>query len=287
MTVSVSIDGNSLRIVSSSGKKIDKWDSVDFEPKLMREGSIVDTAAMGKVLKEALTERKLSTNNVRWALPSVGISSQVLTLPQVKKGSLEATIQREARKVLSVSPETSHLYWQMLPDTESERRVYAVAIPREMIQSLIQTCQGAGVTIGSIDLKSLALARAVNQKDAIIAHGETNSVEMVIMLDSVPSLMRGIWLREKDLDTGRLTALLLQQLASTMEYYNDMNRTNPLSSSVAIYLTGEATLNPELAQRVSTLSGRTVAPLEPPVSYPAHFPVALYMANLGLILKSS
>ena len=38
---------------------------------------------------------------------------------------------------------------------------------------------------------ALALARAVNQKDAIIAHGEMNSVEMVIMLDSVPGLMRG------------------------------------------------------------------------------------------------
>ncbi len=287
MTVSLSIDGNSLRIVGSSGKKIEKWDSVDFEPKLIRDGSIVDVVAMAEVLKEALAERKLSTKNVRWTLPSVGISSQVLTLPQTKKTSLEAAVQREARKVLSVSPETSHLYWQALPGTESERQVYAVAIPKEMIQGLVQTCQGAGITIGSMDLKSLSLARAVNQKDAIIAHGETNSVEMVIMLDSVPSLMRGIWLREKDLDTGRLTALLLQQLASTIEYYNDMNRSSPLSPSIAIYLTGEATLNPELAQRVSTLSGRTVAPLDPPLSYPDHFPVALYMANLGLILKSS
>ena len=109
---------------------------------------------------------------------------------------------------------------------------------------------------------------------------------MIVMLDSVPSLMRGIWLREKKMDAGRVTALLLQQLASTIEYYNDMNRSNPLPASVPIYLTGEAALDPELSQRVSTLSGRTVAPLEPPVSYPANFPVALHMTNIGLILKS-
>jgi hypothetical protein len=64
-----------------------------------------------------------------------------------------------------------------------------------------------------------------------------------------------------------------------------MNRTNPLPADVPIYLTGEIALNAELAQRVSTLSGRTVAPLELPLSYPEHFPVALYMVNLGLILK--
>ena len=97
--------------------------------------------------------------------------------------------------------------------------------------------------------------------------------------------MRGIWLREKDLDAGRVAALLLQQLASTIEYYNDMNRASPLPTDVPVYLTGEAALNPELAQRVSTLSSRTVAPLKPPLTYPENFPVALYMTNIGLILK--
>jgi len=65
-----------------------------------------------------------------------------------------------------------------------------------------------------------------------------------------------------------------------------MNRSNPLPASVPIYLTGEVALNPELAQRVGALSGRTVAPVESPLSCPAHFPVALYMTNIGLILKS-
>ncbi len=287
MTVSLSFEGNSLRITSSSGKKIEKWDSVSFDPQLVREGLITNPASLAQIIKQALGEGKLSTKNVRWSLPSVGSSSQVITLPQASKTSLEVTVQREARRVLSVSPETSYLHWQLLPSSGGEKKVYVVAIPKDAVQGLVQTCQLAGVTIGSVDLKSLALARAVNQKDAIIAHGEVNSVEMIIMLDSLPSLMRGIWLREKDMDTGRVTALLLQQLASTIEYYNDMNRSSPLPASTPIYLTGEAALNPELAQRVSTLSGRTVAPLEPPLSYPAHFPVALYMTNLGLILKSS
>ncbi len=286
MTVSLSIDGNSLRIVSSKGKKVEKWDSVSFDPPLFREGIITDAARMAPIVRQALSEKKLSTKNVRWALPSMGSSSQILTLPRTGKSSLELTVQREARRVLSMSPESSHLYWQQLPGGGTEQRVYAVAIPKESVQALINTCRLAGVTIGSIDLRSLALARAVNQKDAIIAHGEVNSVEMVIVLDSLPILMRGIWLREKNLDTGKVAALLLQQLASTMEYYNDMNRSNPLPSDVPIYLTGEAALDPDLAQRVGTLSGRIVAPLEPPLSYPPNFPAAFYMTNLGLILKS-
>jgi hypothetical protein len=286
MTVSLSFEGNSLRIISSSGRKIDKWGSVSFDPKLLREGVFTDVASMAQIIKQALNERKLSPKNVRWALPSIGSSSQVITLPEESKTNFEVAVQREARRVLSVSPETSNLIWQRLPSTGAQQQVYVVAVPKESIQSLIQTCQAAGVTIGIIELKSLALARAVDQKDAIIANGEGNSVEMIVMIDSLPSLMRGIWLREKDLDAGRVTALLLQQLASTIEYYNDMNRSSPLPTSVPIYLTGEVAINPELTQRVGTLSGRTVAPLEPPLSYPAHFPVALYMTNLGLILKS-
>ncbi len=285
MTVAITIDGNSLRIVNASGKKIDKWDSVSFDQHLMKEGFIADTARMGETIKEALKERQLSTRNVRWSLPSIGSVSQVVTLPQESKAKLEVVVQREARRALSVSPETSYLYWQELPRAGEERRVYIVAVPKEPVRALIQACKVAGVTIHSIDLKALALARALGQKDAIIADGEMNSVEIVIMLGSMPGLMRGIWLREKDLDAGRVTALLLQQLASTIEYYNDMNRSSPLPADVPVYLTGEAALNSELAQRVSTLSSRTVAPLAPPMSYPEHFPAALYMTNIGLILK--
>jgi hypothetical protein len=285
MTVTLSIDGNSLRIVRSSGRKVDKWDTVSLDPQLVREGLITDTVRMAEIVKQALNERKLSKRNIRWSLSSIGSSSQIIALPQKGKANLEATVQREARRILSVSPETNYLYWQQLPKAGTEQRVYAVAIPKESVQGLIEMCRNARVTIGSIDLKSLALARAINQKNAIIAHGEVNSVEMVIMLDSLPILIRGIWLREKDLDTGRASALLLQQLASTIEYYNDMNRTSPLPADVPIYLTGEMALDVELAQRASTLSGRTVAPLEPPLSYPDHFPVALYMVNVGLILK--
>lgn len=285
MTISMSIEGNTLRIVSTAGKKIDKWDSISLPPELVREGLITETSQMANIVKQTITERKLSAKNVRWALPGIGTSSQIMTLPQVGKAGLENTVQREARRVLSVSPETSYLFWQLLPGS-SPQQVYAVAIPKDLMQALIQTCQMAGVTVGSIDLRPLALARAINQKDAIIAHGEINSVETVVMIDSVPSLMRGIWVREKGLDAGRATALLLQQLASTIEYYNDMNRSNPLPTTIPIYLTGEAALNPELTQRVSTLSGRTVAAPEPPVSYPPHFPLPLYMTNIGLILKS-
>jgi hypothetical protein len=286
MTVSLSIDGNDLRITSSSGKKIDRWDSIGLPPQLLREGLITDTTRMAQFIKETLNERKLSTKRVRWALPSIGSTSQIITLPQAGKGNLTVTIEREARRALSVSPETSYLYWQLLPGTGTQHRAYAVAVPKELTETLIRTCQIAGVTIENIELKSLALSRAINQKDAILTHGEVNSVEMVIMIDSLPTLMRGVWLREKDMDAGRVTALLLQQLASTIEYYNDMNRSSPLPANVPIYLTGESALNPQLAQRVSALSGRTVAPLEPPLSYPPNFPVALYMANIGLILKS-
>ena len=81
MTVSVSIDGDSLRIVSSSGKKIEKWDSVSFDPRLVSEGLITDTTPMAVILKQALSEMKLSARNVRWALPSIGSSAQIITLP--------------------------------------------------------------------------------------------------------------------------------------------------------------------------------------------------------------
>ncbi len=287
MSVSLSIDGNSIRIMSSSGRKIDKWGSVSFTPQFVREGVISNTVEMAEILKQALAETKISNKNVRCSLPSIGSTSQVLTLPQIRKSSLQVTVQREARRVMSISPETNYIYWRLLPDGGGEQRAFVLATPKEPLQRLIETCRAAGVTIKTIDLKPLALARAVNRKDAIIAHGEVDSIEIIIAIDSLPSLMRGIWLRDKSLDADKITALLLQQIASVIEYYNDMNRANPLPADVPIYLTGEVALNPELAQRVSTISGRTVADLEPPVTYPTDFPVAQYMTNIGLILKSS
>ena len=50
MTVALSIDGNGLRIVKSSGRKVEKWDTVGLEPQLIKEGLITDTARMSEII---------------------------------------------------------------------------------------------------------------------------------------------------------------------------------------------------------------------------------------------
>ena len=71
MSIALSIEGNSLRIVSYSGKKVEQWSSTSFEPGLVKECVITDIPGMARIIKQAVSEGKFSTKNARCSLSSI------------------------------------------------------------------------------------------------------------------------------------------------------------------------------------------------------------------------
>ena len=284
--IALSIDGSELRLVSFYKDSIESWDSVPFDPQLLRMGQVADPEGLGNVIKGALEEIEASKSQIVCSPPGLRIISRIITLPSVNTKELATIVPREVRRLMTVSEEDNQIYWQALPSETSQTPVLVLAVSKDALNNFMETLRIGGVRPHNIDLKPMALARAVNQQDAIIANGESNSVELVIVVNDVPVQIRSIFLGEgvvtQDYAVGRIS----DELVRTITTYNEINSENPLDPEVPIFLCGAMATSVPFALNVAALTGRTVQPLEPPIPCPEDFPLAKFMVNVGLILKT-
>lgn len=283
--LSLTIEGTNIRIVVYHKNAIESWNSVAFDSHLIKMGQVADPEGLGEVIKNAAKDIEPSKCYVVCALPGLRSVSRIINIPNVSKKEMEIVVPREVRRTMTVSEEDNYFHWQVLPATSAQTRVFVLAVPKEPLSSLLRALNQAGMRPKNIDLKPLALMRAVNQRDAIIANCENNSMELVIVADDVPVLIRSVFLGEgvvtQDYAVGRIS----DELGRTIVTYNEINKERPLDPNVPIYLTGAAAAGVPFALNVAALTGRTVQPLETPIHCPDGFPIAEYMVNLGLILK--
>lgn len=284
--ITLSIEGTNLRFLSFARGKVESWGNEPFPARLLREGYVVDPEGMGQVIRSALRSGGITQGKVLCAFPGVGAVSRVLSLPRVAKSELDKVVVREMRRTMALSAETHHLVWQPLPGKGRELKVFLLAVPREPLYAWVHALQAAGLKPQAIDLKPLALARGVNQKDAIIANVESNSIELVIVLNDFPVLMRAVTLGGEAITPEDAAARLLEELDRTLSFYNETNRANPLNPEIAVYLTGELAASSTLVGEVATVTGHPVAPLEPSLRVPKDLPLASFMVNIGLLLKT-
>lgn len=284
--LSLSIEGTTVRILSASGDKVEAWHSAPFNPRFVRGGFVADAPGLGEVIKTAREEKKFGKGTVVCALPAVGTTSQILTLPKVDRGQLATIVNREARRLAGAALDESYLHWRALPSTMAQQQVYLLTVPKEPLHALIKAVEAAGLKPSIVDLKPLALMRAVNRRDAIIGNGESNSMEAVIVIDDLPVMIRSAFLGEEMLSQDYAVGRMSDELVRTIAAYNDSHHEQPLDPELPVYLTGAVAGSVAFAINVATLTGRPIEPLDPPLNYPSEFPVAHYMVNMGLVLRA-
>ena len=283
--ISLSIEGTELRVLSFYRNSVESWASVPFSADLLRVGQVADSEGFAGVIKSALADEALVNSRVVCAIPGLRTMSRIIGLPKVSKAELDAAVSREARRLMAISLEENNIYWQTLTTKTDEMQIFVLVVPKEPIDDFIAALQEAGIMAHAIDLKPLALVRAVNKQDAIIVNGESNSMELVIVVDDVPVLMRSVFLGEGVVSEDYAVGRIGDELGRTIAFYNESNIDNPLDPEVPVYFTGAVASGLPFALNVSALIGRPAQPLDPPLAYPEGFPVAEFMVNMGLILK--
>lgn len=284
--VSVSIDGTCVRVLSASGDSVEKWDSIPFPSHFVASGGIADPTGLGRIIKDGLAERKLSGGKVVCAHSAADSIARILRLPRVEARQLPEIVNREARRVTSGSVDSNYVHWQALPAQNGLQRVCMVVVPKRPLAVLLKTFQVAGIKPSFVDLKPMALIRAVNKRTAIIANGENTSVDMTIVVDDLPAVIRSVFIGtdmpSPDYPVDRIGDELLKSLTA----YADSQRERPLPSKMPVYLTGGVGGGMAAALNVTTLTGRSIGKINPPLRCPPDLPVAEYAVNIGLILRT-
>jgi type IV pilus assembly protein PilM len=283
--LTLSFDGAVLRMLTHEKTQVEDWISLPFNPNLLKKGFINDEAGMAKIIKNALSSKKILAREVVASLPGFDSLVRIIPLPKGKGVEPQIVIPREMRRVASVSLENNYLFWQALAPSEKERPFFTLAVPKEPLDALIRTLKLAGLTPSSIDLSPLALARAVNQSEAIIARAENNGFDIIVMANSLPAGVRSFFV-EEEFNPDNISARLTEEIERTITFYSSSRTGAPLSPDTPLYLCGFLSAYPDLAKELEEATGRPVGQPDMVLQFPRDFPASQMMVNLGLALKT-
>jgi len=283
-TVTLNLEGQSIRLLAVRGESVTSWQEVPLEAGMVKEGIVADPDGVGAALKAALESPSMSGGRLIASITGIRSIARVLELPKMKSEMLEEAVGREAKREMPVPMEDIYLSWQSLGTYDGQQRVFALGVPRDILDPLVKAMTVAKRHPWAVDTKPLALARAANRDEAVIADVEPGSADIVLVTRGVPVIMRTVVERLGDPDGAERIERFRDELARTVKFYNDTHRQEPLEPSTPIFLTGSLAQS-AMTEPLEALAQYPIETLLPPLDCPPGFPVHTYAVNIGLALK--
>lgn len=284
-TVSLYVDDRSIRLMVSNRKGIAQLASVRLEPDLVRGGVVVDEEAVAAAIQKLLKDRDVSTRRVVAGLSGLHSLTLTIKLPQLPSDLVAEAVVREAARVLPVPLEQLYLAWQRIPAPKTMTSVFAAAVPRVAVDSLLKTLRRAGLVPYMLDIKPLALARLATEPSTIIVDIQDTEFDIVIISDGVPQPVRTIPLPAEGLPWQEKLSIVRDDLVRTIEFYNTNNPEKPIAPGVSVQVTGDLADEPELCRSLADDLGRPLVPLPLPFETPGSSHRNHCAVNVGLALK--
>ena len=264
-------------------------------PEEMSQGLVHNPKAVSNVIKASLLELKASRRNVISAVPGNRSVHRIIRIPVIPEKMLAETIERKARQEFAIPIEESDLSWQVIAQRDNHLILYVLSVPNQIINQQVAALKGAGIRPRVMDIKPLALSRLTDEETSIIVNLEEHSMDVIIIVNHIPILVRSIPLDSGDLTGEAKTDLLSQELARTAKYYNESHKTNRLPEDTPIYVSGAMFADGGIESRmddaqtlIERLGTRTPYPLKSPsceLELPTTFSILKYATNLGLAVK--
>ena len=282
----LNIEGSSIRLLTVKDKAVQKWGDMPLEPGLIKEGLILNPPGVGLVIRNLFASQNAPKKDVIISLTGLRAIPRFLTMPKMSPHLLEEAIMREARREMPLPLEDLYLSWQVIGEVGNQQHIYLLGVPRDLLDAEVQALAAAGIQPSVMDLKPLALARAVNREQAVVADLELDSLDVIVVADYVPVIMRTFSL-EEGLGLEEKIERLADELTRTIKFYNDSHPESPFSPATTVCLTGA--LMGDRAPR-NSFTRRVDYPVEvpdPPLEYSPDLPLAQYVVNMGLALKKA
>jgi len=285
-TVTLYVDDTSLRLMVTDGKRITTWADLPLESNLVKGNVVIEEAEVAAKIKQLFQAQKLKTKKISVGVSGLHCLTRPIIFPQLPRVMLDEAVNREAKRVLPVSPEQLYISWQTIPAPEEGKiQVFLVAIPCETADALFKALHQAGLKPSFMEIKPLALARVVGETTAVIVDVQTTEFDIVIMVDGVAQPVRTMPFLDEALSWQDKLTMITNELDRTITFYDSNNPEKPLPSDIPIFVAGELANESELCQTLSEQIGHPVLPLPSPLECPAGFDPSRYMVNIGLALQ--
>ncbi|HID90114.1 MAG TPA: hypothetical protein EYH27_04130 [Anaerolineales bacterium] len=275
------LDTADVRALVVHGQRIRRWERALLPEGTVHQGQIVQPEAFGEVVAELVDAVKGPRRRAVIGLNGQRSLVRILDLPPVPARLLDETVRREARRELPLPLEGLYLSWQVIDDrTASGLRVFTVGVPKEIIDTCMVGLRAARVRPVAMDLKSLALVRAVNLPNVLIVDLERGNGNLTLVRDDIPYIVRSIPLPTEE---EGWTNLVVSEIQRTLEFYHTTLSASLPAWTISLCLTGALAEDDRVRERMGAI-WPLVDPA-PPIPIPDGFPLLPYLGNIGLALK--
>jgi type IV pilus assembly protein PilM len=277
--VTLDIEDTRIKIMTIKGKHVDSAISQDIEPGLVEDGVIMDTSRMGQLLKQLMSDNKISEKRVIVGMTGIHSIYRMVKLPKLPVRMQAEAANREMGRVMPVPLNEVYTSWQAVDVSGEETAFCLVGLPRNSVDAMLNTLREAGLESRMMDVKPLAVARIIDEKNALVINVQPDSFDIVLILDGVPELMRSIAFPSRSSTPEEKIGEIKEELDRTVSFYNSSHKTTPITSETSVFISGEHSqlLAEQLAFRIR--------PLPQFLSYFEGFQPEDYVANIGLALK--
>jgi type IV pilus assembly protein PilM len=175
---------------------------VALPPDAMREGEIVDAAAVTAAITRLWKELGLKRGDVRIAIASPRVVVRLVDLPTMSDDDLKGALHFQAQELIPIPLADAVMDFQTLeavpgPEGQQLTRVLLAAAPAENVGRLVGAVRAAGLRVGAVDLVPLALVRSLGRNvllgdegaEAIVSVGAGVTV-VVVHEGGVPRFVR-------------------------------------------------------------------------------------------------
>lgn len=130
----------------------------------VRDGVVVDTAAMSQAIRELLRSADIAATGAATAISGASVIVRHVKLPKMNENLLRKSIRYEAKQYISSSTEDSMIEFEItgpVPGEDDKMGVMLVAVPNDMVETRLASIVGAGIEPIAIDIEAFALQRSL------------------------------------------------------------------------------------------------------------------------------
>jgi type IV pilus assembly protein PilM len=149
---------------------LEKFGQVALPEGAVRDGEVVDPAAVAEAIKQLWTHTKFTSKKVVIGVANQRVIVRQVDLPWLPEDELKSSLGYQVQDFVPMPVEHAVLDFFTLEEFNNEtggrmRRGMLVAASREMVMNAVHAVQQAGLTVTTVDLSSFAVLRSLANQD--------------------------------------------------------------------------------------------------------------------------
>ena len=277
--LTLNIEDDTVRLAVSRGKRISFVAELPLTAGWVQNGVIIDRLAVAQHIIGMLVGNRIKERDVVTCVSAIHSIYRVVSVPKLDRALMAEAAKKEMERVSPVPLDTLYTSWQDIKTSGGGADLCLLGLPRDNVDSVMETMTLAGLKLKVLELKPLAVSRVVDESTAIAVNIQTSHFDITVMQDGIPELIRSLTFPQALMPDMDKAALIKGELDRTVNFHNMGHAEKRLGSSTACFFSGQ------LPAGVQQDIGYIVKPLPALLGYPVWVDTGRFAAITGMIIS--